>query len=480
MSNIADDDFATYKFFAREFKSRGYEVAVDIVNRKRFVTYTAPNGETWHTFASNITYPFANREAKLTSIQKEKAYELAEKLHVQIPHTRFIDEGEKLSTNEAADLLAHYKKLIVKPSNSSLSKGLTLNITNQDELTAAIEHARTINQGVIIQEQVEGEEVRFAIVKGKAIAALLRRTARVIGDGRSTVAQLLELENEARKKLVFEHVVYPQLTSKLIDEAYFNDSRILADGEVLELNRSTMIKGGCSVYNVLGQIHPSYIKIAEELANGLESAFVAVDIFINDFTRAPKEGNHWFIEYNTSPVLKLFYGCRDGEMVDIVPILADEIDAYLTDKHAKRDTRSKVVGGFEQVLFPSLHAGKVIAKVDTGAYSGAIHCVFIKSYRRADGVRVLRFQPFTSTNEIIETTDYKRTYIRSSTGHRVKRYIIETEVDIAGERYIIRTGLSDRRDMQTQVLIGRRFLRAYGMLVDVSLNEELDNDGGGK
>ena len=477
---LRDDDFATYKLFARELVKRGYEVSTDIVNRKRFATYSAPNGEVWHTFASNITYPFANREAKIVSIQKEKAYKLVESLGVAIPFTRYIEDGGSIEPAEADELLKTYKKLIVKPSNSSLSKGLTLNITTTEELYSAIDYARSISNGVIVQEQVEGEEVRFAIVKGKAVAALLRRTARVIGDGTSTVAELIEAENAERRKLVFEHVTYPQLTSRIISESFFSDQRVLAQGEILELNRSTMIKGGCSVYNILKRIHPEYVRLAEKLAHGLESSFVAVDIFIRDLAVAPKAGNHWFIEFNTSPVLKLFYGCRDGAMVDIVPMLADELDNYLTDKHAKHDKEAKVIGGFEQVLFPKLHDGRVIAKVDTGAYSGAIHCTFIKTYKREDGVRMLRFQPFTDTNEVIETTDYKRTYIRSSTGHRVKRFIIETEVDIGGERYIIRTGLSSRSDMQTQVLIGRRFLRAYGMLVDVLLNEELDNDGGGK
>lgn len=137
-----------------------------------------------------------------------------------------------------------------------------------------------------------------------------------------------------------------------------------------------------------------------------------------------------------------------------------------------------VVGAFERVSFPFFNIQDVVAKIDTGADSGAIHCSLIEEVKRANGKRILRFIPMHSHNEVIETDDYIRGFVRGSTGHRLRRYIVHTEIEIEGKRYSIRIGLSDRSDLQFDVLIGRKFLAEHDMLVDVTQQTELANLSG--
>ncbi|MBC7868615.1 ATP-dependent zinc protease [Candidatus Saccharibacteria bacterium] len=145
------------------------------------------------------------------------------------------------------------------------------------------------------------------------------------------------------------------------------------------------------------------------------------------------------------------------------------------------DNNTLTIGAFESVSLPALNMENIIAKVDTGAYSGAVHCTLIKIIRRKlDGVKVLHFVPSGNHQGVIELEKYKVTNVRSSSGHRLKRYLIETDIIIRNKRYTVSIGLSDRSDMQREVLIGRRFLRQNGILVDVRINQELDNDGGEK
>lgn len=137
------------------------------------------------------------------------------------------------------------------------------------------------------------------------------------------------------------------------------------------------------------------------------------------------------------------------------------------------------VGCLEQTAFPALLIDEVIAKIDTGAYSGALHCHSIEVVDR-DGVSTLRFQPIHNEAEFIEVTEFKSVSVTSSNGHTSKRYIIETDVIIQGTQYTISIGLTDRTDMKVDVLIGRRFLRKNNMIVDVRIGAEFDEDGGGK
>lgn len=140
-----------------------------------------------------------------------------------------------------------------------------------------------------------------------------------------------------------------------------------------------------------------------------------------------------------------------------------------------------VFGSFEHVSIAALGIEDTIAKIDTGAYSGALHCSIIRTIKRkSDGKRVLQFIPSDNHAHLTEMEDYSVTYVRSSTGHRVKRYLFTTDIMIKGVSYPIIIGLSNRSDMQYEVLIGRRFLRENGITVDVRINHELDNDGKGK
>lgn len=150
----------------------------------------------------------------------------------------------------------------------------------------------------------------------------------------------------------------------------------------------------------------------------------------------------------------------------------------MTDKISENTI---TLGSFEHVSLPGLKMDNIVAKIDTGAYSGAIHCNDIKViYRKPDGVKILRFTPSDHSGNVIEVDHFWSAKVRSSSGHISKRYLIETDIIIKQKRYTIRVGLTNRSDMKYEVLVGRRFLRQHNMLVDVRINQELDKDGGGK
>ncbi len=136
------------------------------------------------------------------------------------------------------------------------------------------------------------------------------------------------------------------------------------------------------------------------------------------------------------------------------------------------------VGSFELVSLPELGLHNVVAKIDTGAFSGAIHCTDIKLVHRGlKGKRVLKFLPAGDKTLAYETEDFIRRRVRSSTGHRTVRYLIKTDIVIQGVTYVVEIGLSDRTDLKKQVLVGRRLLREQNMLVDVTKNAQYDDEG---
>lgn len=130
-----------------------------------------------------------------------------------------------------------------------------------------------------------------------------------------------------------------------------------------------------------------------------------------------------------------------------------------------REPHRRVVGTFETVSFPEYGGSNVVAKIDTGAYTGALHCERIEEKQTDDGGKVLVFEPLDGGIEITKD-DFVIKYVKSSNGKRQKRYFVTTELELQGEAHFISLSLTDRSDMKWPVLIGRRFLKQNHFVVD--------------
>ena len=468
---ITSDAHASYKLLGRELGALGYVMSEEHDSNRLFVSYISPKGRIWRARAATIDYPFTSATVRALSKNKAEATKFVTLHGMHAPATIKV-LGNEFDLKTVEKFLDRYGRVVVKPLNRSLSVGLTTDVTTSLQLQKAIKKAAKYSAEVLVQEQVFGEEVRFAVINGKVVSALLRRTPRVVGDGVSTIAELIEQENAERRKIDYTLVPYPQLTEELIRRPV-DMEKVPESGEVIELSRATMISKGCSVYDILGEIDESYVRLVESLVSDLDTGFIVVDIFIKNFREPASDANYWFIEFNTSPVLKLFYSCRDGNMHDILPTLAEAIDRkmHAISKHT--------LGSFEKVSIPSLGIKGTVAKIDTGAYSGALGCTEARVVKK-DGKKVLRFSPGRRSKKVYETDKFSQKHVRSSNGQREKRYLIEIEMVIGDRTYPASITLSDRSEMKHEILIGRRFLREHNLLVDVTLNQEYDTDSEAK
>lgn len=125
------------------------------------------------------------------------------------------------------------------------------------------------------------------------------------------------------------------------------------------------------------------------------------------------------------------------------------------------------LGAFENVSFPEFGTQDITAKIDTGAFTGALHCTRISEVDTGNG-KVLRFSPFDRPEVEISKDEFIVRHVKSSNGDREKRYFISTKITVQGETYPITLSLANRSEMKWPVLIGRRFLRKNHFLVDVT------------
>lgn len=124
------------------------------------------------------------------------------------------------------------------------------------------------------------------------------------------------------------------------------------------------------------------------------------------------------------------------------------------------------------VNFPLLQLFEIEAKIDTGAYTSALHCSNIREATLPDGSRVIRFQLLDSShpqynNQLFEFKTFFLRDIKSSFGDVQERYVIRTQIQLYEEIFEAEFSLSDRSDLKYPVLIGRALLQ-NNFLVDVS------------
>lgn len=130
------------------------------------------------------------------------------------------------------------------------------------------------------------------------------------------------------------------------------------------------------------------------------------------------------------------------------------------------------LGRTEIIGFPELGIENIVAKIDTGAYSTAIHAHKFWTEVKND-VEELYFQlldPGTDefVNRIYKTANFYRKKVRSSNGRIEERFIIRTKILLGAKVTTTHLSLTNREKMRYNVLVGRKVL-ANGYIVDVSL-----------
>ena len=94
-----------------------------------------------------------------------------------------------------------------------------------------------------------------------------------------------------------------------------------------------------------------------------------------------------------------------------------------------------LIGRREEINLPQFKLSKIDAKVDTGAFTSAIHCHYIELKVNKKGDLVLHFELLDPSHpqykkHIIKTQNFKKTRVKSSNGNLQERYIIQTELEL--------------------------------------------------
>ncbi len=118
-----------------------------------------------------------------------------------------------------------------------------------------------------------------------------------------------------------------------------------------------------------------------------------------------------------------------------------------------------IVGWRETLSLPGLGIDKINAKIDTGARTSCLHAFKVENFKKNDALWV-RFwihpiQRNSDVEVVCEAKVIDERIVRDSGGHEESRYVIESEVSIGGQSWLIEITLTNRENMAFRMLLGR-------------------------
>ncbi len=148
------------------------------------------------------------------------------------------------------------------------------------------------------------------------------------------------------------------------------------------------------------------------------------------------------------------------------PLLA--VYSYIQDMKAK--TEKIVIGRSDKADFPEFQLKNINVKIDSGAYTSAIHCckISLADNNKLEIIFLDDNDP-NYTGKICIFDKFKKKIVRSSNGQVEERFIISTKILFHEHLFDINLSVTFRSDMRFPVLIGRRFLSRNHFLVDPRL-----------
>lgn len=243
---------------------------------------------------------------------QHKGYDIA-------PFLEFSDH------ESARSFLQAHAPIVVKPEDSEQSKGVTVGITDEATLWAAIEEAQKFSRRVLLQKQLEGRLYRILAIGGAFVAATWRRAGFVIGDGEHTIAELIAEKNAHPWRGIDDNaivkVIDPQKVTAYLGVGALE--RVPTAGEDIKILPVDSVSAGGEAADVTNEVHQDYIKIVEEVSQDLGLVACGFDIMINDISK-PLEGALPFLEMNSEPGFKIhYYPTAGGEPKPIADMLLD-------------------------------------------------------------------------------------------------------------------------------------------------------------
>jgi len=257
---------------------------------------------------------------------KEDTKFLLEQAEIEVPRGDII--GRESSLEEACKYVGF--PLVVKPVGGNHGRGITVNIKNYEDALVAFHAAKNVSPKVIIEKYITGEDYRLLVINNVLVAAAKRSPAHIIGDGKSTIKELVdEVNKDPRRGYGHENVLTKitinDLTKTIISGKGYTEDSVPKEGEKVILKDTANLSTGGTAEDVTDIVHPSNVSMCERISKIIDLDICGIDIMTTDISKPLEETGGAVLEVNAGPGFRMHLAPTTGLPRNVAAPVVDKL-----------------------------------------------------------------------------------------------------------------------------------------------------------
>jgi cyanophycin synthetase len=217
--------------------------------------------------------------------------------------------------------------VVIKPLAGNHGRGVSINLKNQEEVSAAFEKALEHGRTSVVESYIEGYDHRLLVVNGQLVAAAKRMPGHVTGDGERSIEELVEIVNQDPRRGIGHEKVLTRLefddqAERLLAELGYDRNTVPDKDEVVFLRSTANLSTGGTAIDVTDTIHPDNREMAIRTINAIGLDIGGVDFLTRDITESYREAGGGICEVNAGPGFRMHVAPSEGTPRDVAgPVL---------------------------------------------------------------------------------------------------------------------------------------------------------------
>ena len=202
--------------------------------------------------------------------------------------------------------------IVIKPLDGNHGRGITININSTEEAESAYDLASTASKtrSVIVEQYYQGNDHRVLVINGKVVAVAERVPAHVIGNGKYTIQQLIDLTNQDPRRgnghdNVLTKIVVDRTSKAVLEKQGYQLDSVLPAQEVAYLRATANLSTGGVAIDRTDEIHPRNVWLAQRVAKIIGLDIAGIDIVTSDISKPLKETKGVIVEVNAAPGFRM-------------------------------------------------------------------------------------------------------------------------------------------------------------------------------
>ena len=244
--------------------------------------------------------------------------------HIPVPMGTLISELEELE--EAVKEIGF--PAVTKPVDGNHGRGITTRINTLEQARNGFFEAKKISEDVILEQFIKGNDYRFLVINFKLVAVAERTPAMVLGDGTSTINELVnEINMDFHRgdghERALTKISLDAGTESILMENNLTLNSVLPVGEILYLKETANLSTGGTAKDVTDMVHPANVFLAERIARLMNLDICGIDIIAQDVKNPITEKNGAVIEVNSGPGFRMHLSPVKGMAINVAEPLLD-------------------------------------------------------------------------------------------------------------------------------------------------------------